>query len=395
MNLKDMNFFDNHTHLIDPNLTYLSKKNFIMRFIHGYQDMEPWDKGVESDYTYGHASDWQVSNVENLGIVKLISHYLAERFNCDETPDAVMAARNEYLSGNAEKLKEYTQALYKEEGIIGTVLDSHDPWGDTKDKVFPCPVYRLYNFEDDYFELLPTASSFKSMMDEVERRIRKAVSDGFKALKGHVAENYTMEVRVISDSEAEKKLGAAQKGEDKRAVEDVFFAMYRHVLLLAAELNVTVHIHAGTTGFNRPSAAYVPHLDPFLFVPFYTSDFALTKAKIVFLHQGFPYTRHAGMMAYSFPNIFVDTSWVLPWNSYAFRTNIEDLLGVCPHKKILFGTGQHGFPEIAWTAAKVSKAWLGDILDDYIRLGLMSADQAEKTARQLLYENGKELYNIR
>ena len=42
MNLKGMNFFDNHTHLIDPNLTSLTKKSFIMRFIHGYQDMEPW-----------------------------------------------------------------------------------------------------------------------------------------------------------------------------------------------------------------------------------------------------------------------------------------------------------------------------------------------------------------
>ncbi|MDY2984060.1 MAG: amidohydrolase family protein [Synergistes jonesii] len=395
MDFKDMLFFDNHTHLLDPNLTSLTKKSYIMRFVHGYQDMEPWDKGVESDYTVGHASEWQVSNIENLGIVKLITHYLSERFGCEETPDAVAQARNAFIAGDPARLKEYTKSLYSEEGIIGSVLDSHDPWGDTKDKVFPCPVYRLYNFEDDYFELLPNASSFKSLMEEMEKRIRSAIKDGFKALKGHVAENYTMEVRVISDGEAEKKLAAAQKGEDRTAVEDVFFAMYRHVLLLAAELDVTVHIHAGTTGFNRKSAAYVPNLDPFLFVPFYMSDNALTKAKVVFLHQGFPYTRHAGMIAYAFPNIFVDTSWVLPWNSYAFRTNLEDLLGVCPHKKILFGTGQHGIPEIAWVAAKVAKACLGDVLESQCRMGFMSAKQAEKTARQLLFENGKELYKIK
>ncbi len=395
MDFKSMPFFDNHTHLLDPMLTTLTKKSYIMRFVHGYQDMEPWVKGVESDYTIGHASEWQISNIENLGIVKLITHYLAERFQCKETPAAVVEARNSLLAGDPAKLKEYTKSLYAEEGILGTVLDSHDPWGDTKDQVFPCPVYRLYNFEDDYFELLPHASSFKSLMEEMEKRIRGAIADGFSALKGHVAENYTMEVRVISDGEAEKKLASAQKGEDKTAVEDVFFAMYRHVLLLAAELKVTVHIHAGTTGFNRASAAYVPHLDPFLFVPFYTSDLALTKAKVVFLHQGFPYTRHAGMMAYAFPNIYVDTSWVLPWNAYAFRTNIEDLLGVCPHKKILFGTGQHGIPEVAWASAKVAKACLGDVLESDVRMGLMSAKQAEKTACQLLFENGKELYNIK
>lgn len=394
MNFTNLPFFDNHTHLLDPNLTSMTKRRFCFRFVHGFQDMEPFTKGIESDYTFGHASDWQLSNIENLGIVKLITHYLADRFGCEETAEAVMEARNSFMAGDPAKLAAYTKALYDEEQIIGTVLDSHDPWGDPKDKVFPCPVYRLYNFEDDYFELLPTASTFKSIIEEMEKRIRKAVADGFVALKGHVAENYTMAIRVVTDSEAEMKLAAAQKGEDMRAVEDVFFAMYRHVMFIASELNVAMHIHAGTTGFNRPSAAFVPDLDPFLFVPFYMSDLKLTKTKVVFLHHGFPYTRHAGMMAYSFPNIFVDTSWVLPWNTYAFRTNLEDVLGVCPHKKILFGTGQHGIPEIAWVSAKVAKACLADVLDDQVRLGFMSSKQAEKTARQLLFENGKEFYNI-
>lgn len=395
MDLSKMSFFDNHTHLLDPNLFSMTKKKFVFRFVHGFQDKEPWEKGVESDYTVGHASDWQVSNIENLGIVKLITHYLAQKFDCEETAEAVMEARTKRIAGDPAKLAAYTKELFEEEKIIGCVLDSHDPWGDTKDKVFPCPVYRLYNFEDDYFELLPHASSFKSMIEEMEKRIRKAISDGFTALKGHVAENYTMAVRVVSDSEAEQKLAAAQKGEDHGAVEDVFFAMYRRVMLIASELDVTLHIHAGTTGYNRPSAACVPNLDPFLFAPFYMSDLALTKTKIVFLHHGYPYTRHAGMMAYAFPNIFVDTSWVLPWNAHAFRTNIEDVLGVCPHKKILFGTGQHGIPEIAWASSKVAKSCLADVLESQVRLDLMSSKQAETTARQLLYENCLELYKIK
>jgi len=90
----------------------------------------------------------------------------------------------------------------------------------------------------------------------------------------------------------------------------------------------------------------------------------------------------------------VDTSWVLPWNAFAFRTSIEDLLGVCPHDKIFFGTGQHGFPEIAWTAAKVAKACLEDVMDDQVRMGMISEEQAEYTAEQLLSENAKWLYRL-
>lgn len=391
MDLSNFSFFDNHTHLLDPNLTMLTKKDFVMRFLHGFQDKEPWDKAADSDYSFGYASPWQVENIANLGVIKIIVNFLSKQFNCDPSIETVIDERNNYIGRDALKLKNYTKQLYEDENIVGSVLDSHDPWDDTKHKVFPCPVYRLYNFEDDFFELLPNSSSFSSIIEEMDKRIRKAVSDGFVALKGHVAENYTMELRNISDQQAEIKLRAAQVGE-KEAIEDVFFAMYRHVMFIASELDVSLHIHAGTTGLNRPSARYIPNLDPFLFIPFYTSDLGLTKTKIVFLHQGYPYTRNAGMMAYAFPNVYVDTSWVLPWNSFAFRTNIEDLLGVCPHKKILFGTGQHGIPEIAWVASKVAKKCLGDILESNIRMGIVSGSQAEIIASQLLYLNAQELY---
>ena len=37
-------FFDHHTHLLDPDMVELTKKDFVMRFLHGFQDTEPWDK---------------------------------------------------------------------------------------------------------------------------------------------------------------------------------------------------------------------------------------------------------------------------------------------------------------------------------------------------------------
>jgi predicted TIM-barrel fold metal-dependent hydrolase len=393
MNLAEKKFFDHHTHLLDPNMVTLTKKEYVMRFLHGFQDTEPWDKGADSAYSYGYASKWQIENMANLGVVKVVTNQLAKHFGCEPTVDAVLDARNSYIGGSTEKLKEYTKSLYDSEHIIATVLDSSDPWEDTKDQVFPCKVFRLYNFENDFYELLPQASSFEALITEMMDRIRKAVSDGFAGLKGHCAENYTMDVKYISDQEAESLLPAAKRG-DREAEMLVFDAMYKHVMIIAQELDVPFHIHSGTTGFNRPTARFIPNLDPFLFVPFLDADMKFLKTKVVFLHQGYPYTRHAGMMAYSYPNIFVDTSWVLPWNAFGFRTNIEDLLGVCPHDKIFFGTGQHGFPEIAWTAAKVAKACLGDVLESQVRMGLISGQQADQTANQLLFENAKWMYKM-
>lgn len=393
MDLREKAFFDHHTHLLDPDMTELTKKEFVMRFLHGFQDTEPWDKGADSAYSYGYASDWQIENMANLGAVKVVVNYLSQLLDCEPTVDAVVEARNRYIGGSKEKLREHTKNLYRDGNIIATVLDSSDPWEDKKHEVFPTRVFRLYNFENDFYELLPETRSFSVMMAEMDQRIRKAVADGFAGLKGHCAENYTMAVQYVTDSEAENLLPLAQNG-DRKAEEMVFDAMYKHVMLIAQELDVPFHIHSGTTGFNRPTARFIPNLDPFLFVPFLNSDMAFLKTKVIFLHQGYPYTRHAGMMAYSYPNVFVDTSWVLPWNALAFRTNLEDLLGVCPHKKIFFGTGQHGFPEIAWTASKVAKACLGDVLEDQMRMGLIGAKQADIIADQLLYQNAKEMYKM-
>lgn len=394
MNLKDKPFFDHHTHLLYSNITTLNKKEFILRFLHGFQDLGPWDRSVDSHFSYGYASDWQIENISNLGIIKVVINYLADYLDCDVSIDEVLEKRNLLVNGDIWKLKEYTKSLYNDENIIGTILDSNDPWEDQKSMVFPCPVFRLYNYEEDYYRLLPTVNSFNELITELYQSIKKALTVGFVALKSHIAENYSMSVQNIGEKEAESNLALIKRGRDIEAEKKVFFAMFRQIMIIAQELNVPIHIHAGTTGFFRPSAFFVPNLDPFLFVPFLVSDDKFLKTKVIFLHQGYPYTRHAGVMAYSFPNIFVDTSWVLPWNALGFRTNVEDLIGVCPHDKIFFGSGQHGIPEIAWVAAKVAKVTLGDILEDQIRVGLISFKQAEKISSQLLYQNAKEMYKL-
>ena len=45
-------------------------------------------------------------------------------------------------------------------------------------------------------------------------------------------------------------------------------------------------------------------------------------------------------------------------------------------------------------AAKVAKACLEDVMDDQVRMGMISEEQAEYTAEQLLSENAKWLYRL-
>lgn len=390
MNIAKEPFFDHHTHLLDTKRINLTAKELSMNFLHGYQDMEPFVQGLDANYAYGRASEGQKKSIENLGVVKTVVNHLSKYFDCEPTIESVLTVRNKYVN-NEDKFIKYTKELYEDQGIIGTVLDWPSAGDEKQLEIFPVPVYRLYNYEDVFFDQIKTAGSFKKLTDNLADSIRNAIFAGFSALKCHICEHYTMAVKTVSDREAELLMQEARNG-DSKAQEGVYFAMFRHILSLCQELDVPIHIHVGSTGFNRKSASLVSELDPLLMVPFLISDPTYVKTKIIFLHQAYPFTRHAALMAYSFPNIYVDTSWTLPWASAVFCSCIEDVLSTAPHNKVVFGSGQHGIPEIAWTASKVAKASLARVLDKMIGLDIIAVSQAEETASMLLYRNAQNLY---
>ena len=61
----------------------------------------------------------------------------------------------------------------------------------------------------------------------------------------------------------------------------------------------------------------------------------------------------------------------------------------------MLGSGQHDHAEIVWAASKVSKTALANVLERKVSAGLLSKEQAEETARQILYKNALRLYGLR
>ena len=57
----------------------------------------------------------------------------------------------------------------------------------------------------------------------------------------------------------------------------------------------------------------------------------------------------------------------------------RDVMAWAPLSKIVIGGG-HGTPEIVWSAAKTAKIALLEVMEDTVRLGLMTEVQTEKPA---------------
>ena len=145
-----------------------------------------------------------------------------------------------------------------------------------------------------------------------------------------------------------------------------------------------------STGFKKRTAVY--SIDPILMAPFLNNRRYL-KTKIFLLHGSFPYTRSAALMAYNFPNVYLDLSQTLPWQSMAFSRILEDALSIAPHDKILLGTGQHWYAEMVWVAAKIAKSSLAFVMDRLVAQNLLSHTQALQSAAMILSRNAFRVYD--
>ena len=373
-------FFDNHTHYLYTDKTFVTEDEFLANYFHG---KKPVINGVKT------LPQGEKEHIVHQGVVLTLINYMSRYFGCEPTLDAVLAARNK-ATETPELLRKYTAGMYAEEHIIGTVLDSDLPMGAPETMCFPCTTLRLYQYEKPLLALIRSEASYDDMHDLLLEKIRKARAEGFIGLKGHVGERFSFDLSECSPCDAREAFAKA-KEDDKEAFRKVYMAVFSDILELCGELDMPVHLHTGTSGFGKYTAVY-GH-DPVLMVPFlYNPKYA--KTQFVLLHAGYPFVRNLALMAFNLPNVYMDMSQALPWWSMSIPVIFEDVLAVAPHDKILLGTGQQFYSETACISAKTAKSSLAWVMEKLSGIGLISPEQALSSARMILSGNAKRLYHL-
>lgn len=381
-------FFDNHTHNIRVTNHTLEPLDLVLPFIHGYGDI-PDEQGHRKEGSNGkqYCSAQYAEHVRNTGVAKTLINYLSQKFCCEPTLEAVVKKRNERSSTD---MYAYAKELYTEENILAEMVDSGAPWGDSSMDCFPTRILRLFQMDPRFELLLKAEDSFPSLKAAYDKAVREALAEGFAGIKCHIFERLIQHPHQVDDAQADALFAAAKAG-DAHAVEEVYLAIFAHTLLMSQELNFPVHIHTGCTG--NPGNGLIFHCDPIYIVPLLQDD-RYYRSNIVFLHGNYPDIKHAALLTHSFPNVWMDLSWTAPWTSLNFAQSIEEALGIAPHDKLMFGTGQHHQPEMAWMASKICKSSLEFVMRNAVEKNLLSIPQAQETAEQLLYKNAQRLYSL-
>jgi predicted TIM-barrel fold metal-dependent hydrolase len=108
----------------------------------------------------------------------------------------------------------------------------------------------------------------------------------------------------------------------------------------------------------------------------------------------YPWMRNGALMAYHFPNVYVDMSWEFPWLVLGIKHHVHDFLSIAPLSKITYGGGCHTGPETAFLGAIVLKRVLARALSELVEDQFLTVRQAEEAARQILHRNVAALYGL-
>lgn len=376
---------DNHSHPFEENQAPFTPESLARLFFHGMGDIPA--EGVKKARLWG-TSDELRGHIRNLGVVHSLVCQLSRLFGCSPEMEAVSAERNRRASAD---FRAYAGSLYEDAGIVGSVLDTGLAADDPRLKGTPGKVLRLVQMDPMIDRLLEKSLSYRGLLRAFQEDLDRAVrQEGFAGVKCHLAERVGLGIEEVPDSRAETAFSGARAG-DPRAFKEMYAALFAATLLQCQDLGVPVHLHTGCTGGLWDGI--VSDADPFLLVPFIRRPKFL-PTRIVFLHAAYPWLQHAAELAHVFPHVWVDMSWTTPWASLRLAECYRDVMGIAPLSKVIFGSGGHDAPEIAWLAAKSAKIALGECLGDGVRLGLMSLPQAEKTGRMVLHDNAARLYRL-
>ncbi|TSA81800.1 amidohydrolase family protein [Deinococcus detaillensis] len=315
---------------------------------------------------------------------------LAEFYSCEPERTAVDAARQaaDYLDVARRMIREANiDTVLLDDGLFTGQLmsvaesDSLLPWQARRvlrlEAVLAGLVWQhdrvpdlLHSFESHLRQVAPTLAGLKSVI---------AYRTGLAVEKWDAGE-----VQAAYDAlKRDLKTGETPKLTSKPLLDTALLLALR----VARDVDLPVQFH---TGYGDPD------LDLRLANPLHLrslfEDPDLRGLKIVMLHC-YPFTREAGYLASVYPGAYLDLSLSIPFLSqHGMRTHVHEALHLSPLSKLLFATDASRTPELFYLGARWGRRMLGEVLDDTVRVGDLTANEAEEAAVMLLRGNASALY---
>jgi predicted TIM-barrel fold metal-dependent hydrolase len=331
-------------------------------------------------------------NLQSLIGYQWMVRELARLLGCDETEEAVLAARNGM--GAAAYHRRLADAAnlgpcYADDLFAAGQCYTIDEWA----ALIGRPVERVLRIEtfieQGYAECETLDDALDRLTKEIANPARRLVSlKSIAAYRSGLAFEPPSEAQRQTATKAYRELrelslrGGSGRIADKALVDTIVWT----ALEAAAPLGLPMQFHIAFGDDDIIMARNDPTLmralfrhEPFCAVP------------LVLLHC-YPYHRQAGYLASIYPNVYPDLGLTIPIVGPGAASIVAETLELCPTRQLLASTDGHMEPEFQWFAILVWRWALARVLGQYIDWDIFTTDTALTTARAILRDNAVRIY---
>jgi uncharacterized protein len=313
---------------------------------------------------------------------------IAALLNCEPDEAAILIRRTEL------GLEPLTKLCFEAANLESILLDD----GFLPDTILPSEwhqqfvsVHRLLRLEWLAEQLISQVSRFDIFLEWFRSELDPP-PPGVVGFKSIAAYRTGLDIQPIPYDLAEDQFYAIKEAFPNQSIrltnKPLIDFLLCQALAIANQYQLPVQFH---TGFGDPDLdlrlANPLHLRPLL------EDPGFRQAPIVLLHAAYPFVREAGYLAAVYPHVYVDFGLAVPFLSIAgMRQTVQMLVELSPMSKVMYSSDAHLIPELYYLGAKWGRTVLGEVLEQTIQDGDLTAKEAEEGAIAILNSNASQLY---
>jgi len=121
---------------------------------------------------------------------------------------------------------------------------------------------------------------------------------------------------------------------------------------------------------------------------------AFPGARFDFSHSGYPYLREGAVLAKTFPNVYLDMSWIHIISPVGSRYALREWLQMVPYNKIIGFGDDLRYVETVYGHLKIARRNVALVLSEMIREGTIPESTALDVARALFHDTPAQVYRL-
>ena len=264
--------------------------------------------------------------------------------------------------------------------------------------LFPLPQFhhdvRSFDFVQSVGALLNRhITSLEDYLEVVYELLEKAKERGIVGIKDQSAYTRSLDYELVPRYEAERSFNEILSDPrnslgwpEAKPLDDFLFHQFMN---FAGELKLPVQIHTGHMAGIRNRIEKTNAV-------FLTNVLELYQdLKFDLFHGNWPYIGEILFLAKNYPNVYIDLCWVNIIDPIYSEELYSRAILTTPHTKINgFGGDYPDVPEYIVSHLKICRENITRALVRLIRMGWIDENSALEIARDWLFNNPKELFNL-